>query len=530
MTHATLERYPLSFEKWQTFREPWPRLLGHIALGCLMTVAFAPAALAVQGVLGVRSAYILFLIPVIVAATRLGLLAALAAAFSGTAASAYFFYPPIYSLRVLSPDDAVALAMFVSVAAITSHLSSAAQRHAGIAARNYRQLELLYTFSRKLAATEGPDEIVAAIREHASALVGREVTVITPEAGEGRSDPSGELARLPPPVRQAVSRLADGTEPRDGRLVSDPTSDRRWLLRPFSRSARAPGVLIVELDHAAVTDIDRLVTGVDMLLREAAATLDRLDLATRVTEAELRRRSEGLREAIIGSASHGLRTPLASILGSASVLASAPGVADDPRLSSLAQIIVTEAERLNGDIQKMLDAAALSSTRLMPDLSWIEPVDLLDAAVQARRRELAEHVLVLDCPHDLPLLKADAALASGALGLVLDNAARYSGPGTEIQVRARAFGGVVEIAISDEGTGLEPDELPHIFEKFYRGSNARASTRGTGLGLWIASAFVTACGGRIAAVARHDRAGTRVTIELPAATLDQMQELGGNDE
>lgn len=530
MPNASLERSTLPIVTWPAMGEPWSRLLGHIGLGCLLTLAFAPAALVVKGALGVSSVSILFLIPVIVAATRLGLVAALAAAFSGTATSAYFFYAPIYSLRVLSPDDAVALAMFVAVAAITSHLSSAAQRHASMAARNYRQLELLYAFSRKLAATDGPDAIVTAIRDHASALVGQEVTVVTPEAGDSRSDTSGELARLPLSVRQAVLQLAAGDEPSAGRVVSDPDGDRRWLLRPFSRSATAPGILIVELDRAAATDIDQLGAGVDMLLKEAAVTFDRLDLATTVAEAEVRRRSEALREAIIGSASHGLRTPLASILGSASVLAGAPAVAGDPRLSALTQIVVDEAERLNGDIQKMLDAAILSSARLMPELSWIEPADLINACLEAKHRELAAHALVVDCPADLPLLKADVALASGALGLVLDNAARYSDAGQEIRVMARACRGEVEISISDRGTGLAPEELPHIFEKFYRGSQARTLTRGTGLGLWIANAFVTACGGQITAAVREDGAGTRVTIGLPSATPDQMQELGGNDE
>lgn len=530
MPNASLERSTLPIVTWPMLGEPWSCYISHIGLGCLMTFAFAPAALAVKAALGVSSVSILFLIPVIVAATRLGLVAALAAAVSGTAVSAYFFYAPIYSLRVLSPDDAVALAMFVSVAAITSHLSSAAQRHAGIAARNYRQLELLYAFSRKLAATEGPDAIVTAIRDHASALVGREVTVVTPEAGDGRYDASGALARLPLPVRQAVSQLVAGEEPSAGRLVSGTDGDRRWLLRPFSRSATAPGILIVELDRSAATDVDQLAAGVDMLLKEAALTFARLDLATTVAEAEVRRRSEALREAIIGSASHGLRTPLASILGSASVLAGAPAVAGDPRLASLAQIVVAEAERLNGDIQKMLDAAVLSSARLMPELSWIEPADLINACLEARHGELAGHALVLDCPPDLPLLKADVAFASGALGLVLDNAARYSEAGTEIRITARSLGGEVEIAVADQGTGLAADELPHIFEKFYRGSQARASSRGTGLGLWIANAFVTACGGRITAAAREDKAGTRVTIGLPSATPDQMQELGDSDE
>ncbi|MEZ5816777.1 MAG: DUF4118 domain-containing protein [Hyphomicrobiaceae bacterium] len=510
--------------------EPWSRYVLHAGVGILMTIAFAPAALVVQGALGVKTVHILFLIPVIVAATRLGLIAALAAAFGGTAASAYFFYPPLYSLRVLSPDDAVALAMFIVVAAITSHLSATARNNAGIAARNYRQLEMLYAFSRKLAASPGPEEILAAVKEHASALVGRPVSVVTFEAEGHRADTAGDLASLPEGVGKAVMRLAEGEKLDGGMLVTEPSDARKWLLRPFSRNTHRPGVLVVELDPGTVPDLDQLRASVDILLEEAAATLERLDLATTVADAELRRRSESLREAIIGSASHALRTPLASILGSASVLAQTPAVSGDERLRTLTQIIVGEAERLNLDIQKMLDAAALSGAQLKPDLAWIDPADLVNAALQSHRRELADHEIVLDCPPDLPLVRADAALASAALGLVLDNAARYSDPGGVIQITTRSDRGLVRFAVVDEGPGLTADEAPRIFEKFYRGSRARASTRGTGLGLWIANAFLAASKGRIAAAPRTDRQGTCVTIELPAATPEEMELLGGNDE
>jgi two-component system sensor histidine kinase KdpD len=199
-----------AFLKWRAPAEPWSRILLHAGVGALMSVIFAPAALVVQSTLGVKSVHILFLIPVIVAATRLGLIAALAAAFSASVVFAYFFYPPIYSLRVLSPDDTVALAMFVSVAAITSHLSSMARNHASLAARNYRQLELLYAFSRKLAASPGPEEILAAVQEHASALVGRQVLVVTLDAGEPSPSATGDLVALPASVREAVRRRPGG--------------------------------------------------------------------------------------------------------------------------------------------------------------------------------------------------------------------------------------------------------------------------------------------------------------------------------
>lgn len=516
---------------WRSPVEPWSRVFLHVGIGALMTAVFAPIALLVQGPLGVKSVHILFLVPVIVASTRLGFVAALAATLAAAVVFAYFFYPPIYDIRVFSPDDMVALVMFVTVAAITSHLSSAARRHASVAARNYRQLELLYAFSRKLAASPGPEEILSAVRDQASALVGRQVSVVTLASGEPASSiSSGDLAKLPQGVRDAVLRLADGENLEGGTLVADPSGGRKWLLRSFSRNARRPGVLVVELGARSTADLDELRTSVDRLLEEAAVTLERLDLANTVSEAEVRRRSEALREAIIGSASHALRTPLASILGSASVLAGAAVVSSDDRLRSLAQIIITEAERLNGDIQKMLDAAALSDAQLKPNLAWVDPADVVNAALEARRRELAEHRIVLDCPQDLPLVQTDAALASGALGLVLDNAARYSDPGAEIRITARSEGGFVRLSVADEGSGLPEDELSRVFEKFYRGTRARASTRGTGLGLWIANAFLAASMGRIAVLARSDRAGTCVTIDLPAATPEEMEALGGSDD
>lgn len=530
MNEASVSQDPGALLKWRSPAEPWSRIFWHAALGALMTAIFAPVALLTQSVLGVTSVHILFLLPVIVASTRLGFVAAFASALAAAVVFAYFFYPPIYDIRVIIPDDAVALMMFVTVAAIISHLSSTARDHASMAARNYRQLELLYAFSRKLAASPGPEEILSAVREHASALVGRPVSVVTLEAGGPAAFASGDLAALPVWVRDAVLDPADSDNIEGGVLVAEPGGDRRWLLRRFSRSAHRPGILVVELDAKSAADLDELRAGVDRLLREAAITLERLDLATTVSEAEVRRRSEALREAIIGSASHALRTPLASILGSASVLAHAPVVAEDARLHALAQIVVTEAERLNGDIQKMLDAAALSGAQLKANLAWVDPADLVNAALEARAREIAEHKVVLDCREDLPLVRADAALASGALGLVLDNAARYSDPDSVIQITVRAEGGHVRFAVEDEGSGLPAHEMPRIFEKFYRGSHARASTRGTGLGLWIANAFLAASNGRIAAATRADRSGTILTIELPAATPEEMQALGESDE
>ena len=511
--------------------------LRSIIIGLLIAMAFVPVAMAVNATLELRHVHIIFLIPVVVAATRYGLLSALAAAVFGTASSAYLFYPPLYSFHVLRPTDVVALTIFIAVAAITSHLSAVARSNAAAASRNARQLELLYAFSRRLAAANAPEEIYAAIQEHASAIVGGKVSVLLDD--EASAPDRNARSTVPAAVREAIQRqtssagsippgsAADRTA---SSLVSDDRGTAHWLLRPFSRNLYMTGFLLVDLGAVAGSELAAVRVRVDGLLDDAMATLERLDLAATVDDAELRRQTQSLREAVIGSVSHGLRTPLASIMGSASILAASPAIARDQRLASLSGIIVKEAERLNGDIQKMLDAAAISTSGPRPALGWIEPSDLVNAAVEVKSVELAAHRIELDCAADLPLVRVDPAHVREALGLILDNAARYSPAGTIVRITARRDGGGVAILVQDEGVGFDEAERARLLEKFYRGARVRDTTRGSGLGLWIANAFVSASNGRMSIKARSDAPGAEVTLHLPAATDAEMEELGATDD
>ncbi|HEX4892100.1 MAG TPA: ATP-binding protein, partial [Hyphomicrobiaceae bacterium] len=465
--------------------------------------------MAARALLGIDDIHIMFIIPVVVAATRFSFLAGLAAAFVGTAASAFFLYAPIYSFLVLSAQDVIALTIFIVVSAITSHLATQARAHWASAQRSYSELERLYGFSRRLAVARAPEEIFAAIQEHVSALVGSSVRVVTADSMElDRGSMATTLAR------NADDRPSEWMQNGDllqrSRLVRDVEKNRNWLVRSFSGKAGKPYVLLVDLEPARLADLPLLQHEVDALLDDAIATLERLDVATALTEAGTRQQSEALRDAIIGSVSHSLRTPLASILGSASILVAAQPIAEDQRLADLAGIIVNEAERLNGDIQKMLDAAALTSSGVKPVPAWMEATDLVNAALESKRRELAHHVIVTDYAKDLPLVRADATMIREALGLILDNAARYSQQGTTIRIAARSEAGAVTISIEDEGVGLEAQEHSRAFEKFYRGVRVRDTTRGSGLGLWIANAFVGACGGQLAIKQRDNVRGTRL--------------------
>jgi two-component system, OmpR family, sensor histidine kinase KdpD len=276
------------------------------------------------------------------------------------------------------------------------------------------------------------------------------------------------------------------------------------------------GVLAIDLGQQAGKMADAVRERVDAVLADATATLEHLDLGQALSDARVRSETEALRDALIGSVSHQLRTPLVSILGAATVISRAPGNRDDPRLASLADILRDEVDRLNNDVQDLLDAALISSQGVRLDCEWIEPADIVNAAVDRRQRLLADHRLLLDVAGELPFIYVDPILLEQALGQIVDNAAKYSQPGSAITIAARGESDSVVLSVEDEGIGLVGEERTRLWERFFRGERRAASVSGSGLGLWIAKAFVTANGGQIEAFSEGADRGTLVSIRLPA--------------
>ena len=232
-------------------------------------------------------------------------------------------------------------------------------------------------------------------------------------------------------------------------------------------------------------------------------------------EARVRAETEHLREALIGSVSHELRTPLASILGATTVLSGAPAVQAEPRLAALAHVARDEAERLNNDIQNLLDASRISSEGLRPRFEWAEPADIVNAAIDRHRTRLADRAIEVELPAELPLAYVDPVLVRQALWQIIDNAAKYSPAGAPIRVLGRRDNGAVALCVSDRGTGLSFAEQARLGERFFRGSRTAATTTGSGLGVWIAKAFLHANGGSIEVESEGEGRGTIVTMRLP---------------
>src|SRR5262249_20312058 len=171
----------------------------------------------------------------------------------------------------------------------------------------------------------------------------------------------------------------------------------------------------------------------------------------------------------------------------------------DARLKELAALIHQESERLNVEIQNILDASRISSNGLQAKLEWAEPADYINAALQRCRNRLTNRAVEVTLPEELILLRIDSVLMERALGQILDNAAKYSPPQSTSAVRAYVESGQCVISVVDQGAGLDADDRTLLGQKFFRGNRQSLLTSGLGLGFWIASAFVAANNGTIEA-------------------------------
>jgi two-component system, OmpR family, sensor histidine kinase KdpD len=487
------------------------------------------ALLIVEQFFSIRHLILVYLVPVVIAAMNLGMVPAVIAAIASGGATVFFFYPPIYSFLVEDPQHLVELLLFGFVAIVTGHLATNLRRHADLASRRETEMRELYVFSRRLIAAHTTKDIYAAIREHLTSITHYRTILFETLARSGSGATLSNEGQVPEQVKRAAEVVAEGDNGSGNSNVVEDGEGRIWLVRAISGKAGDFCVLAVDLGPQAGKMLDTIKERVEALLADATATLERLDLAHALSDARVRSDTEALRDALIGSVSHQLRTPMASILGTATVISRAPGNSGDPRLASLAEILRDEVDRLNNGVQALLDAALISSNGVRMDCEWVEPADIVNAAVDRRQRLLAGHRVVLHISDELPFINVDPILLEQALGQIIDNAAKYSQPGSTITVAARTEGATVVLSVQDEGIGLVGEERTRLWERFFRGGRRASNVSGSGLGLWIAKAFVSANGGEIEASSEGADRGTLVSIRLQAKAPANLALAVGDD-
>jgi two-component system sensor histidine kinase KdpD len=500
-----------------------PRTPGPYLEGALTTAVATALGKAIDASITVPNVSLVFVVPVLVAAARHGLVPSLWVAGLSVLAFNFFFLPPLYEFTISDPANAVALVLFMFVAIAASALAARTRSQTEAARREARTTAELYAFSRKIAGVIELYDLLWIVVTHLARLLNAEVVILMPEkdSGDGKLTPR---AAFPPDSEFSDADLAaarwswDADHP-TGR-GTDTLPGGRWLFVPISTSRSGVGVIGVlplKAGHELSASERRLLEAVG---NQAAVAIERLTLAEDIDQARLGAERERLRSAMLTSVSHDLRTPLASIIGALSSLRSYRDRYDEQTRDELLGTALSEAERLNRFVGNLLDMTRLDAGAIVPKREVVEIGDLVSTALRRATLLLKDHVVASSIEPGLPPLSLDFVLAEQILFNVLDNAAKYSPPGGRIEVAARRVGGHVEIVVRDEGPGIPAVALDRIFDKFYRADDGDRRRAGTGLGLAIAKGFVEAHGGTIAARNRPissetGRSGAEFIVSFP---------------
>ena len=459
---------------------------------------------------------LVYMLPVVFAATRWGIVSGLIAAIAGAAAADFFFYPPIYSFWLDNRQDVIDLLLYLLVAVVTSNLAARVKNEAAAAVRREREIAELHTFSQGLATCLTSRDLIFAVQDYLSnTLKYRAVLMASlPDDSGSEKDNSAVPAR----VRQAAAKLIAANSS-DSSIIMETLPRRAWLARIITPEILGYGAIAIELGDVTRDGLDTVVRRVEAVLREAMITLKHLTVKEAIGQATIKYQTEILRDALIGGISHELRTPLVSILGSCSVLCQMPAVRDDSQSHALVDAISGQAAQLDGEIRDLLDASRISANGVRPQLMWTDPTDIVTAAIKQTARKLGAHSVAVDLQTDSPFVHVDPVLVEQALGQLLENAAKYSQPGTSIRITSRSGKDYVDLSVSDRGKGLTAEEKNQLGQRCYR-SDRHAAVPGSGLGLWIASTFVTANGGSLYAESAGPDQGATITLRVPTVAAD----------
>jgi two-component system sensor histidine kinase KdpD len=496
-----------------------PRTVGPYFEGVLTTAAATGVGVLIDTHINLSNISLVYVVPVLIAAARHGLVPSLWVSGLSVLCYNFFFLPPLYEFTIADPANVVALFFFMFVSIAASALGTRTRAQAEAARREARTTAELYAFSRKIAGVIELDDLLWIVVTHLARLLNAEVSILMPDKGPHESGKLVLRAAFPPDSEfsqadLAAARWSWDSESPTGR-GTDTLPGGRWLFMPIQTSRSSIGIVGVlplgESGHLTSSE-RRLLEAVG---NQAAVAIERVTLAADIDQARLGAERERLRSAMLTSVSHDLRTPLASIIGALSGLKSHRERYDETTRDELMNTALSEAERLDRFVGNLLDMTRLDAGVIVPNREPVEAGDLVSTTLRRAMPLLKDRVVASIIEPNLPTLSLDFVLAEQTLFNILDNAGKYSSPGSRIEIEVRRAGGRIEIVVRDEGPGIAPESLDRLFEKFYRADDGDRRRAGTGLGLAIAKGFVEALGGSIRAANRTDRSGAEFTVSFP---------------
>lgn len=473
------------------FRRPVRDLT--VITASLMAIAATTVLLRLLPSVSPATVAVCLLLIVVGAATQARLRTAIVVSVAAMLAMNFFFLPPIGRFTIADPQNWIALFAFLAVAIVASNLSAAAQQraHEAIARRN--EVTRLFDLTRDVLLTTETAGAIDALARHIARRFGlSRVAIYLPDGPGWRSHQGGadDIVIDPAALKEEVARACGTadvdrrTRPHGGRLRVGEHHD-------VSIVALRHGTHVIGMLAASpALDIGTL----DAVAGVAAIAIERAYFLGEREAAELIRQKADLAATLLASLSHDLRTPLTAIKVAVENLNDdlPPAV----RLTQ-ARAAMSELDRLTRLFEDILDMARIDSAAIHVDRQWVAADDVIDAALAYVRPALEGRPLKVDTGGGDMEVEIDPKLVSAALSHILENAAQYSPPDRTIVLEAKVTPDGLYVSVTDQGPGLDPAELDHLFERFYRGRTAREASYGTGMGLSITRGLLAAAGGHV---------------------------------
>jgi two-component system sensor histidine kinase KdpD len=455
----------------------------------------------------------LYLLGVMYVATRFGRGPSVLSSVLSVAAFDYFFVPPHLSFAVSDIQYLVTFAVMLAVGLIVSTLTVNLRSQAKVSHHRERRAGVLYTFTRELGSTQTDDEVArVAVKHIGQEFEGQSVILLPDYQG-----------RIPYPRSQSIQHAFHGSDLGVAQWVfdhgkiagkgTDTLPGTEGVYFPMPGAAGTVGVLAllpINLRRVFLPEQKRLI---DTFITQIVQAMERIRLTRDAQAATVKAETESLRNSLLSAISHDFRTPLASIVGASSSL-----IEDSARLSDAARLdlgrtIYEEAQRMTKLANNLLDMARLEAGNVKLNRQWCPLEEIVGGVLTRLHARLARNPVSIKLPPGLPLVQVDPVLIEQAFENLIENAVKYTPPGTEIEIGARADAVAMTMWVADRGEGLPAGKEDMLFEKFYRGAKEGAQS-GVGLGLTICRAIIDAHGGTIHAENR-DGGGAVFRFTVP---------------
>ena len=454
----------------------------------------------------------LMIVLVVAATSRLWI--AVAASIVAMLCLNFFFLPPLGAFAIADPQNWVALFAFLAVSLVASNLSAVARARTHEAVVRRDELARLFDLSRDvLMMTESREALSVLARSVGRRFDLSYVAVAVPRGQDWDVHEAGTQAfeldrqQLTAAFAAARSSLEFDAYARTyagHRTMTVGTAEIRLV--PLRVGTKPIGILAAAGRPVEAGTLDTLAGVV-------AIAIERAHFLEERKAGELTRQSEQLKTALLASIGHDLKTPLTAIRVAASNITASELSEGERRGQS--ELILSEVERLARLFQNILEMARIDAGAVATEVRWTHPSEIVAAARDQVEHAIQAHTIDVRIEQDLPV-RLDPLLTASALAHLLENAGQYTPPGSTIEIASRLRDDGLVMEVRDQGPGIAAADLPHLFDRFYRGGAARARTSGTGMGLWIVRGLLAVAHGRVWAENRSG-GGAQFTIVVPGA-------------